>query len=100
MCAQRVFYRSRNAADRGLVQDVVDAFAGGATHRRIGAVAPNEAPLRISALRDHAEVRLPPRREIVEAHDMLTQREQSLDEVRADEAGCSGYEPTLRAVLE
>ena len=98
----RVLDAARHAAERGLMQDVIDAFAGAATIIQVR-MSPSmkrnlpTGPDSTSVL-NFIEIALVSGREIVQPHHALIELEQSLQQIRADEAGDAGDQPGFRAL--
>src|SRR5439155_4525447 len=88
------------AAERRLMQDQLDAVARGLAVGELTDVAANELEARpllgAQCSLDFVEVTLVSRGEIVEPDHALIEREQGLEQVRPDEAGGAGDEPSAR----
>jgi len=93
----RIDDAARHAAERGLMQDVIDAFAGVAAILERADVAFDETepgPSRRADQRlDFVKIAPMSGGEIVQAHHGLVELEQSFQQVRADEAGDAGDQP-------
>ena len=96
----RVCQAARHAAQRGLVQHVIDAFAGTGAVFRLADVTFNEAEA-APLLRSHKtlhflQVVAKAGGEVVQAHHALIQLQQRFQQVGADEAGNAGHQPGAR----
>jgi hypothetical protein len=95
--AQRLVDGARHAPKARLVQHHVDRVARGRAGVERPDVALDEAeapPARLAhGLAHERKVLALAGREVVEAHHLLVEPQQLLDEVRADEAGRSGDQP-------
>ena len=99
-----VFEAARHAAERGLVQHVVDALAGALAVGQAADVALDEAEARPLRRRNEAlhfiQVALVAGGEVVQPHDFLVQLEQGFEQVAADEAGDAGDQPFFGCFCE
>ena len=101
--ALRIGDRPRHRPERRLVQHDVDALACAPARVRVadvGLVQRVPAPCRRADRRGHlVEVGAVSRREVVEAHHLLSQPQQRLHQMRSDEASASRDEPASRMPL-
>jgi len=100
----RVFDTARNAAECGLVQDVIDALAGLPAVAQVADVAFDESEARPLRGRDQAlhfiQVALVAGGEVVQPHHFLVQLEQGFEQVAANEAGDAGDQPLFGCFCE
>src|SRR5207253_734043 len=101
---QRILDRARHRPERRLVEHEVDAAAGARAGLGISNVTLVETETSGLLARHGGErlrdVPLAARGEVVEADDALVEREQMLEEVRADEACAAGQQPGLWIAAE
>ena len=100
LVATRILERARHRAKRRLMQDEAATRDRLAADLGIADVALDEAEAR-GLIRRHAgrelfEVAAMSGGEIVEADDLLVERQQRLDKVRADESGGACHQPAPR----
>ena len=84
---------ARDRGDGGLVEEIIDALDG--VGHRVGVPDVGLAELELLAGLERREVLAVPRREVVDAADLVAAVQKCLREVRPDEAGCAGDECRL-----
>jgi len=82
-----------------MMEDDIGAAAGLTALFHVPYVALEKAEKWVTTARIPAcpfDIRLPTGEKVVEDDDVLTQEQQGIDEVRADEAGTAGHDPPQR----
>ena len=100
MGRQRVFERARHRAERGLVQYIIDALAGGVAGSEVADITTNEVKTR-PAFRADAGLHLSQiffvaSGQVVESDHALIELQQGLCQIAANEAGDTRNEPDFR----